>query len=178
MEGDYLGLGFGPYDLDAIGIYLAKTPDAPYVFRQRAYPVNGIFTKNLALKGYEFSHVLQQERCTLSGLWEHCMPTYTDWSIGLYMTTSAQFKADLTELEEERYFGGKPGKCVELGIEGENTEYCIVPVSAGKTLMVIREYIDAGFLQVPGATPLATSDAMYARIRSAITFDERWWSTQ
>lgn len=173
-DGDYLGYGFGPYDLEQpLGLDVNETPDPPYVFSANERTETGIFSKKLTLKGFAFSHVLQAERCGASGLWEHCQPTFVDWSVGLYMVPTASFDPSIQSMgSTQRYFGGKAGNCVTLGIEGENTEYCIVPLAKNKTLVVIRDYIDAGFVLVPGATPLATSDAMYARIRKSLSFLE------
>lgn len=172
-DGDYLGYGLGPYDLELpLGISLSTNPDPPYVFAPHERKVGGIFSKDLLLKGYAFSHVLQQERCTLSGLWEHCKPTFTDWSIELYSVSSVvNFSREYSEIGgfEQRYFGGKPGNCQTLGVEGENTEYCIVPLG-NKTLVVVREYIDTNAMGVPEAMPLEKSDAIYARIRKSLQF--------
>lgn len=172
-DGDYLGYGVGPYDLEPLfGFDITANPDPPYVFAKHERKVTGVFSKDMILNGYGFSHVLQQERCTLSGLWEHCKPTFADWTIELYMVPSVvSFSKEYTDIGslEQRYFGGKPGDCLQLGVEGEYTEFCVVPLGT-KTLVVVREFIDTNVMQVPEAMPLETSDAMYARIRKSMQF--------
>lgn len=176
-DGDYLGYGLGPYDLEQpLGIYLSASPDPPYVFANHEYSFQWLSKDTPPLKGYAFSHVLQQERCSLSGLWEHCKPTFADWSIQLYLTTSPidALKKEIREMsaETERYFGGKRGECFTAGVEGDYTEYCFVPLTQKKTFIVIREYIDTSVWGVVDAMPIEKSDAMYARIRKSIQFLE------
>ncbi len=172
-DGDYLGYGLGPYDLEqSFGIDISENPDPPYVFSSNERKVTGVFSKDMLLKGYGFSHVLQRERCTLSGLWEHCKPTFADWTIELYSVPSVvTFSQEYSEIGgfKRRSFGGKPGNCLILGVEGENTEYCVVSLGK-KTFIVIREYIDTNAMGVPEAMPLEKSDAIYAKIRKSIRF--------
>ena len=171
-DSDYLGLGFGPYDMETkLGINLTATPDVPYVFAPSERQISHVFTKDIFVKGHAFSHVLQQERCSLSGLWEHCTPTFADWTIGFYAAPALSFSKDYRDIGlTQRYFGGKPGDCVQLGVEGENIEYCIVPLTTAKSMVVVREFIDTNVLPVEGATPPDTSDAYYARIRKSMIF--------
>lgn len=173
VEEDPIGFGFGPYDLEQpLGIYLSATPDPSYAFAPHERKIHGEFSKDLTLKGYAFSHVLQRERCTLSGLWEHCKPTYADWTIELYQVPFAlTFSKEYAAIGgfEERSIGEKKGKCLTLGVEGENTEYCIVPLGK-KTFVVVREYIDTNAMSVPEAMSLEESDAWYAKLRKSIQF--------
>lgn len=172
---DDLGMGYELHKLEfALGFYLSSEPDPPFIFT----PSERSWGTSTRVKGFAFSHVLQQERCTASGLFEHCKPTFTDWSVGLYTTSSSPDvlakSLGTTGTSTERYFGGKPGNCVRVGIEGEYTEYCVVPWKKGKTLVVTYDYIDTQLVygDLPGITPLSASDAMYARIRKSIQFME------
>jgi hypothetical protein len=172
-DGDSLGLGYNySFSLEFLLGLTVDPPDPPFIVAPSTRRVTGAFTNNLPLKGYAFSHVLEQERCSLSGLREHCKPTYTDWSIGLFVVpSSVSFSKDYRDVGVvRRFFGGKPGDCVQLGVEGENTEYCIVPLEMKKTLVVVRDFIDSNVMQVEGATPVETSDAYYARIRKSMRF--------
>jgi len=49
-----------------------------------------------------------------------------------------------------------------------------VPLAEGRTLIVEREFIDTNvvYMDMPGITPLSTSDAWFARIRSSMRFVE------
>jgi hypothetical protein len=80
----------------------------------------------------------------------------------------------LTDEHAERYFGGKAGTCSRLGIEGEYTEFCVVPWKEKKTLVVTYDFIDTSvaYTDMPDITPLSFSDAMYARIRKSLQFIE------
>lgn len=173
-----LGMGFEPNALEyALGFYLGSEPDPPFIYVPSSLTVTNIFAQPLPLHGYKFSHVLQEERCGASGLWEHCSPLLADWSIGFYKTTAAA--APLVEQLKRSWevtsvpFGGKTGKCAVTGIEGEYTEYCVVDLG-GSTLIAIRDYIDNSFayMGVPGITPLPTLEAMYARMRSSMQFSQ------
>ena len=165
-----LGMGYLSYILeDALG-FSVDPPDASYVFAPSAATIRSVFTRSISVKGFAFSHVLQLERCSLSGLWEHCKPTYTDWKIALYVSpVNVTFSSDAQGMATQKYFGGKPGTCVVWGVEGENTEYCLVPWGK-KTIVVVRDFIDTNVMQVEGASSLEFSDAMFARIRSSMQF--------
>ena len=172
---DDSGMGYEMHKLefafDSL-FYLSSEPDPPFIFAPSFFHTNQVFTHAENMKGWAFSHTVQQERWTLSGLWQHVRPTFTDWQIALYVSPAKlSFTQNYRNIGViQRYVGGKLAECVLSGVEGENTEYCIVPIGQ-KTLIVVRDYIDPGFMQVEGATPLETSDAMYARIRKSIVFE-------
>jgi|GEM_PF-2467934 len=171
-----LGMGFEPNAFEfALGFYLGAEPDPPFIFIPSERRLTEPSGSDVRLQGYKFSHVLQRERCGASGLFEHCTPLFADWSVGLYTTVVAPQTlkdAFLTDERTERMFGGKPGTCSRLGIEGEYTELCVVPWTAKKTLVVAFDFIDTSFAytDLPGITPLATAEAIYARLRSAMQF--------
>ena len=174
-EYDDVGMGYESHVLEfALGFYLDSEPDPPFVFSPDAREYWLPSEQTTSLHGYAFSHVLQQERCTESGLFDHCRPTFTDWAVGMYVTHAPVdlLEEGMFEPRFERYFGGKKGTCWTTGIEGENTEWCIVPWNAGKTLVVSYDYIAEGTTTMPGLTPQSFSDAMYARIRKGMHFTE------
>lgn len=168
------GMGYEMHKLEfGLGFYLSSEPDPPFIFTQSEREMWLPAEQSAYLKGYIFSHVLQHERCGASGLFEHCTPTFTDWSVGLYISPSSPdyLMQGLFEPERfTRYFGGKAGTCAREGIEGEYTEICVVPWTEKKTLVVTYDYIDTSFAytDLPGITPTKTADAMYARIRKSI----------
>lgn len=173
------GMGYELHILEfGLGLYLSAEPDPPFIFTPGTQVLWLPSKRSETVQGFAFSHVLQAERCGASGLFEHCSATFTDWSVGLYTSTSSpeRLLQGLFDPEHRvtRYFGGKPGTCERQGIEGEYTEICIVPWKKEKTLIVIYNYIDTSFAYTdfPGITPTSVSDAMYARIRKAIQFVE------
>jgi hypothetical protein len=175
-EYDDIGMGFETNAFEqAMGIALDAEPDAPFVFA----PDTFTFRRGdavLPLKGYAFSHSLQQEGCDgETGMWSFCHPILTDWSIALYMTTTASTKAVLKNFTEDfpipqRYFGGKPGKCVAEGFEGDDWEYCFVDLGNGKTLVSVVHDLSSQAYGTEGITPSEKVQAYYARIRKGLRF--------
>lgn len=170
-----LGMGFEPHILEfATGVWMDR-PDPPFIF----LPSERVFTtpsrSRVRLQGFKFAHVLQQERCGASGSFEHCTPVFADWSVGLHTTVVDPQILNELLLEDEitkRTFGDKTGTCSRLGIEGEYTELCIVPLAAKQTLVVTFDYIDTSFAYTdfPGITPISTVEALFERLRSSMQF--------
>lgn len=170
-DSEDLGMGFEPNMVqEKLGFWLSNEPDTPFIFMPTNWTFRGVFSKEFTASGFAFSHVLLMERCFASGLWEHCKPTFADWTINMAVVPmSVTFATDMSAFEkQEKYFGGKKGTCITMGIEGENQEYCIVPLATKKTLVVVRDYIDPGFYMVEGAMSLEKSTAMYDRIRMSM----------
>ncbi len=173
-DGEPLGMGYmNPFSLEfSLGLSV-NAPDAPYVF---APAMTTLWQSVPTLKGYRFFHALPQIRCGMSGMWEHCDPVFIDWSINLFVTdlsvANAKKKMLLPDAQETLYFGGKPGACSTLGVEGENTTFCFVPLGKNRTLIVERAFIDTNvvYMDMPGITPLKTSDAWFVRIRESMQF--------
>lgn len=170
-----LGMGYNTLE-DAFGFYLSTEPDPPFIFTKSQEVASWIFGHPLTLHGYAFSHVLQSEHCGESGLWEHCTPLFTDWSVGFYRVAepadrlASALRENGFEQPEQRSFGGKSAVCATTGVEGEYGEYCVIDVGMGNSLVVLWRYLDDAALEVPGMTPLATSQAKYARIRQSMQF--------
>jgi len=174
-DGDPIGMGYThPYSLEfTLGLW-ADPPDSPYFFTKSA---TTLWRNTAPLSGYKFFHVLPAElNCGASGLWEHCKPVFVDWSIGMYTTDKSveSIKNALLPLgvQETLYFGGKAGECVIVGIEGENTQFCFVPLNGTRTLIIEREFFDTNVVGMPGITPLETSNAWFARLRNTMQFAE------
>lgn len=170
-EGEQMGTGYRDYGAeDALGLYV-QAPDPPFVFA----PATRSAGRTL-LSGYRFAHAIQDERCGASGMFEHCDPVFIDWSIGLYVTEVGIQREDIAPLEMwdesgyDAYFGGRPGRCVTLGIEGENTDYCLATMPNGKTLVAVFDWIDTDFVAQPGLTPVKTQKAYFARVRKSMQF--------
>lgn len=179
-ELDGMGLGYLSYMLeDALGITV-EPPDSPFVFYPERYDIGWLIDRPASLPGYAFAHVLQEVKCTESGLWEHCKPLFVDWKIGLYEAAGDNDELDLDyalrakwgEPTIERFFGGVRADCYALGVEGENTEVCVVDHPVREGLLVVRESVDTDvtYWDTPGITPIKTSDAWYARIRKSMQF--------
>lgn len=175
-EGDYLGYGYEPLELEnALHVSLSKVVDAPYVYTKAERTVRGVFSKEATLRGGRaFSHVVQEENCGLSGLWQHCDPVYVDWTIEMYRTSSLSFMSELfhTDMHVERFFGGKRADCIGMGVEGDNIEFCIIPLGNKESFVVVREYVDSTEFGDSDVMPIEKSDAQYARIRGAIQFND------
>lgn len=175
-DGEPLGMGYThPFSLEIpLGLWV-NPPDPPYFF---APDTTTLWNTVQALQGYRFFHALPEVRCTASGLWEHCRPVFVDWSISLYVTeapvAAAREKMLMPDAQETLYFGGKPAQCSTMGVEGENVTFCFVSLGGNRTLIVEREFVDTNvvYMDMPGITPLATSDAWFARIRQSMQFVE------
>lgn len=172
-DGEPLGMGYThPFSLEfSLGLWMTA-PDAPYVF---APTTTTLWNTVPTLRGYRFFHTLQDLRCSLSGMWEHCKPVFIDWSISLFVTDTSVAKAKTKILEsgsEAVLFGDKTGQCTTLGVEGENTTFCFVPLTAKRTLVVLRDFIDTNvvYMDMPGITPIKTSDAWFTRVRETMEF--------
>lgn len=176
-DNEPIGMGYGnssPYTLEEELGFSVEAPDAPYIF---VPSVTTLFGNVPTLQGYRFFHTLQEVRCGASGKWEHCAPTFEDWSIGMYVTdrSVAAAKQELLQYLEENevlYFGGKPGNCSRWGVEGEYTQFCFVDLANNRTLIIERNFIDTDFAywDIPGITPIKTSNAWFARIRMSMRF--------
>jgi hypothetical protein len=172
-----LGLGYLPYPLeDALGISVSP-PDPPYVFAPHKLDLQRVIGRPGTLPGFAFIHALPYERCSESGLWEHCKPLLRDWQIGLYESAGDNAPAKLIPALKrrwgepiERYFGGIKTPCFRAGVEGEYIETCVIDHPTREGTVVVREWIDASmaYMDVPGITPIQTSDAWYARIRQSM----------
>ncbi len=175
-DGQPLGMGYTyPFSLEfSLGLWV-DPPDAPYFF---APTQTTLWQSVPPLHGYRFFHALPAIRCTESGMWEHCKPVFIDWSISMFVTDAsvelAKEKMLLPHDPVTLYFGGKAGQCSTLGVEGENITFCFVSLTGGRTLIVEREFIDTNvvYMDMPGITPLQTSDAWFARIRQSMQFAE------
>jgi hypothetical protein len=174
-DNEPLGMGYtNPFSLEfTLGLWV-DPPDPPYFFTKSTTTL--MKTSDL-LSGYKFFHVLPATlRCGASGMWEHCKAVFVDWSIGMYITEksveSVKKALFLFGTPETLYFGGKKAECVIAGVEGENMQFCFVPLDGTRTLIVEREFIDDQFMMVPGITPLKTSNAWFARIRKSMQFTE------
>jgi len=174
-DGEPLGMGYtNPFSLEfTLGLW-ADPPDPPYFFTE---DVTTLWGNTTSLSGYRFIHVLPSElRCSESGMWEHCKPVFIDSSIGLYVTDqpieNMKNKFMLFGALETLYFGGKKGECVTAGVEGENTQFCFVPLGSNKTLIVVREFLDTNVIVLPGVISLHTSDAWFTRLRKTMEFSE------
>jgi hypothetical protein len=174
-DGEPIGMGYThPFSLEfSIGLTV-DPPDPPYVFSSSS---TNIFGYSPELEGYKFFHTRPDVRCTASGLWEHCKPVFVDWSIELYVTEKplTNAKKYFSELPEETlYFGGKRGECYTMGIEGEYISTCFASFGNGRTLVIVREFIDSSltYLDKEGITPKQLSDTWFDRIRQSMLFIE------
>lgn len=161
-------MGYDPAAAMALLGFSVLPPDPIFI-----YTPSTVRMYDTELKGYAFKHVFQAERCGASGLFEHCTPVFADWSIGFYETRlPISSLADEALLADHLYFGGRPSRCLTMGSEGENRTECFVALGGGRTLVVVRDFIDTNvaYTDVPGVTPVAFSDAMFARIRSSMEF--------
>lgn len=174
-DGSPIGMGYNnPFSLEfTLGLW-ADPPDPPYFFTE---DLTTLWGNTAPLSGYRFIHILPGElRCSESGMWEHCKPVFIDSSIGLYVTDQPMEKIKNALMSfgalETLYFGDKEGQCVTAGVEGDNTQFCFVPLGSGRTLIVKREFLDTNVLLQPGIIPLHTSDVWFARLRETMQFVE------
>ena len=173
-----VGMGYGPYDLEPLLGINVNEPDPPFAFYKTSRTITGVFKYPLRTEGYVFAHALPVERCGLSGMFQHCVPELRDWQIGFwpspvpYATLVNQMKAYTSQEFTTRTFGGREGTCIQLGVEGENVRYCVVSISAQKSLVITLDYIDSSvvYSDVPGVTPLATIEKYLDGIASSMWF--------
>ncbi len=173
-----VGMGYGPYDLEGpLGMTVTE-PDPPFAFYKTSRTITGVFTYPLRAEGYVFAHALPVERCGLSGMFQHCVPMLRDWQIGFwpspvpYATLAKQMKAYASQEFTTKTFGGKEGTCIQMGVEGENVRFCVVPITAKKSLVITLDYIDSSvvYSHVPGVTALAKIEEYFDRIADTMWF--------
>ena len=101
--------------------------------------------------GIRIVHALPQQRCTESGLPEHCQPLTRNIDVGFYILGkgSGTVHQALIKSNYDNFVDRTAGtrkkitvSCLNVGIEGEYTEYCIMPITAQKTLLIVRDWID------------------------------------
>ena len=173
-----LGTGYEPHILEfAVGVWLSEDLDPPYVFTPHAVNFGHLTSYSSAIHGYAFSHVIPEEHCLETGLWEHCSPLKHDWTIGLYRLNAnpsvlvRELRQNLPDDEQERYFGGKLGNCFLEIFHGDGVEYCVIDLGSVKnpTLLVVHE---SKYSEHPLASHPDTTNAMFARLRKSMSFSE------
>lgn len=174
-----LGMGYGPYDLEIFG-FTVDPPVPPYIFmpvsRSIASPIP--FTAD----GYAFAYVLPEERCGASGYFMQCVPLLRNWEVSFF-TTNVPASTIIAGMEKyypefpqtTHAFGMETGTCMEMGIEGENTRFCVASLEPKKSMIVIMDYIDGSFafIDVPGILGKEDIENMFTRMMASIWFSGR-----
>ncbi len=129
--------------------------------------------------GMKLIHAVPIEKCSESGLPEHCTPLTRDMTIGFFVIplslASIQAQAESWQTAEPLILHDRTGFTFTTGVEGVNTSYSFVPLSEKTTLMITHDSLDESILShyqnQPDVISFERQIQLFDQIMATVSFE-------